>query len=74
MAPKSFDASPEAIIQPAKAKKNPMLLLTGNSITINDSKKRAITIDYSPATGEFISYACLSDLVVGPSFMDKPQW
>ena len=70
MAPKSFDATPEAMIQPAK-EKNPTLLLSGNTITINDSKRKAITIDYKPATGEFISYTYISDLVSGPSFIDK---
>jgi len=74
IAPKSFDAASEAMIQamiqPAK-EKNPVIYLTENCITINDSKKRAISIDYNPASGEFVSYSYLSDLVAGPTFVDK---
>ncbi len=70
MAPKSFDAAPEAMIQPAKGK-NPILMLTGNSISINYSKKRAITIDYNASTGEFTSYTYIPSLVAGLSFTDR---
>ncbi len=70
MAPKSFESSPEAILQPAKGK-NPWIYFTGQEITIHDSKKRAISVDYEAATGEFRSYSYSPDLVAGPSFMDR---
>lgn len=69
MAPKSFDGAPEAMIQPAK-EKYPILILSGNSISINDSKKRAITVDCSPV-GEFVSYTYIPSLSAGFRFTDR---
>jgi len=70
MAPKSFDSSPEAMLQPAKGK-SPWIYFTGSEIMIHDSKKRAISVNYEAKTGEFRFYSYSPDLVAGPSFVDK---
>jgi len=70
MAPKSFDSSPEAILQPAKGKK-PWIYFTGKEMTIQDSKGRTISVYYEASTGEFSSYGYYPNFVAGPGFIDK---
>jgi len=72
MVPNTFDASPEALLQPVKAK-SPWIYVKGEEVMIHDGKKRAISIDFNASTGEFSSYTFHPDLTTatGPSFTDK---
>jgi hypothetical protein len=70
--PKSFNASPEAFLHPAKMT-SPWIYFKGEEILIHDSKKRAVSVDFNASTGEFRSYTFHPDLATatGPSFTDR---